>query len=135
MTQPFIRAAKEAQQYSRTPIWFFSGIFLLSCFILFVAWNSERLTNATTSYLENPQAGDVYELKLDTGYTLWKVTRVAGDTVFVRESLFFANRRSGLRKLKKQQNQTSYLEEETAKNKALLQEMFREGTLLYAERP
>lgn len=86
---------------TRTPWWTFIGSAL---FAIFIAWLvvADRANDKENAILIlSPHMGDVFDVKTKAGaYTLYKVAKVKGDSVFVRINEFEVCRRSGLPKIR-----------------------------------
>lgn len=78
-----------------------------------------------------PQAGDIYEMATENGhYTLLKVGKVTGESVFVHINEYEANKKSELSRLKDEPFST----EEIMFTKQTLRVMLKEGKILDVER-
>lgn len=78
-----------------------------------------------------PEAGDIYEMATENDhYTLLKVGRIAGDSVFVHINEYEASKKSGLADLKGE----PFSPEEIAFTKQTLRVMLKEGKILDVER-
>jgi hypothetical protein len=78
-----------------------------------------------------PQAGDIYEMATENDhYTLLKVGRVQGDSVFVHINEYEANKKSGLSQLRGE----PFSPEEIAFTKQTIRVMLKEGKILDVER-
>jgi hypothetical protein len=64
-----------------TPVWMFSGLGLVAIVAAAVSINDSRKSSATSGYVLNPKAGDVVQIKLDSVYTLLKLTSVDKDSI------------------------------------------------------
>ena len=55
-------------------------------------------------FIASPRSGDIFEIKTSNNqYTLYKVTLVQGDSVFVAPSNYETNKKTGLADLKKKE--------------------------------
>jgi hypothetical protein len=78
-----------------------------------------------------PQAGDIYEMATENDhYTLLKVGRVQGDSVFVHINEYEAGKRSGLSQLRDE----PFSPEEITFTKQTIRVMLKEGKILDVER-
>jgi hypothetical protein len=78
-----------------------------------------------------PQAGDIYEMATENDhYTLLKVGRVQGDSVFVHINEYEANKKSGLSQLRGE----PFSPEEIAFTKQTIRVMLKEGKILDVDR-
>jgi hypothetical protein len=64
-----------------TPVWMFSGLGLVAIIAAAVSINDSRKSSATSGYVLNPKAGDIVQIKLDSVYTLLKLTSVDKDSI------------------------------------------------------
>jgi len=72
----------------RTPIWTFSGVFILILFISWAFWQSARHDVTEGEYIKNPRKGDVYFIEskpaqYQTVYTTLRIDKVDKDNVYV----------------------------------------------------
>jgi len=78
-----------------------------------------------------PRAGDIYEMATENShYTLLKVGRVLGDSVFVHINEYEASKQSGLSQLKAE----PFSPEEIAFTRQTLRVMLKEGKILDVNR-
>ncbi|MBO9150839.1 zinc-ribbon domain-containing protein [Chitinophaga sp. GCM10012297] len=111
---------------AKTPIWTFSGLIVIGLIVTFGIFAARQSAAANAKMILAPQAGDVYEVKEAPGsYTLYKVARVAGDSVYVLHNLYETNKSSGLADLMKKE----FSPEEEAFTKNELKELFDKGTI------
>ncbi|MCD0464733.1 zinc-ribbon domain-containing protein [Flavobacterium sp. ENC] len=72
----------------KTPIWMFSGLFLIAAIIGLVSYSSHQTDLDTASFIKDPKAGDIYYLDSVEGYyTTIKINQVSKDslTVFLND--------------------------------------------------
>jgi hypothetical protein len=72
----------------KTPVWMFSGLFLIAAIIGLVSYTSHQTNLDTAAFIKNPKAGDIYYLSLVEGhYTTIKINQVSKDslTVFLND--------------------------------------------------
>jgi hypothetical protein len=86
---------------SKTPVWTFSGLFLLAVFIGFIVVEGKQSKVENATYIAAPQKGDIYEVKSDGHYTLYKVDQIVKDSVFVLVNQYETDKITGLTALKK----------------------------------
>jgi hypothetical protein len=86
---------------AKTPVWTFSGLFLLIVLIAFIVVESKQSKVENATYIAIPQKGDIYEVKNDGHYTLYKVYQIIKDSVFVLVNQYETDRITGLTALKK----------------------------------
>jgi len=119
---------------SKTPVWTFSGIALLSVFVLTAIIGGKQREVRNSTLIAAPQAGDVYEVKRNyKQYTLYKVSSVEGDTVFLLVNEYETNKISGLSDLKSM-GDDAFDQEPMPVLKTELQEMFDNGKIIDIDR-
>jgi len=115
---------------SRTPLWTFIGIGLLLILSISGIYNRRQRAIRSASYIANPIVDDLYKVKRDIRhYTLFKVDKVAGDTVFLLVSLYETNKFSGLSELISKGNAAYDLEPIPMLRWELI-EMFEKGEIM-----
>jgi len=86
---------------TRIPVWHFSGLFLVALIVIAVIISDQKRGEKVGKYILAPKVNDVYEVKeKDEKYTLYKVQRIAGDTVFFVVNKYQTNQETGLDDLK-----------------------------------
>lgn len=66
------------------PIWTYSGIFLVVLLMISGIVSYQNVKERNARMISSPREGDIYEIKTPyNDYTLYKVERVAADTVFL----------------------------------------------------
>lgn len=89
----------------KVPFWYFSGLIVL---ILFISWIAYMIRNDNlneTSYLNDPQVGDVYATKPERGvYSNMKLVKVEKDSLAFFENKFQASGLKGIRKVIKKKD-------------------------------
>ena len=94
-------AYERLKAQSRTPVWTFSGLALVAILITVGVINSKQEHARNAKLLNDPKKGDIYEVSNSSSrYTLYKVTDVIGDTVFIVQNQYEVNKSSGLSDLK-----------------------------------
>ena len=70
---------------ARTPIWTYSGVFILLLFIVWAIFQSSKAQDNYKIYRDNPKIGDVYYLNYKPGnqtyYTTMKVASIESDSI------------------------------------------------------
>jgi hypothetical protein len=88
---------------SKMPLWIFSGFAVVAALATWGVIINNQNKAENEKNISNVQKGDVYEIKMGyKQYTLYKVERVAGDSVFMLFHQYESNKLSGLSDLKKQ---------------------------------
>ncbi len=72
----------------RTPLWMFTGTFVLVAFFTLAFWQSNRTHTIEGDYIKNPIKGDVYYIEskptpTTTQYTTLRIDKVDKDNVYV----------------------------------------------------
>jgi hypothetical protein len=104
-TLAVIEQYKTFKTNTKTPVWTFSGCFLLAIFIIFMSAENRQNKAENTIYVAIPQKGDIYEIKSNGRYTLYKVNQVVKDSIFVLVNQYETDRITGLSDLKKKGNE------------------------------
>ncbi|MCC6461709.1 MAG: hypothetical protein IT260_14640 [Saprospiraceae bacterium] len=116
------------KQETKTPIWYFSGIAVIAVLIVIGSISSKASDKENQARLAAPLAGDRYEIKTQSGdYTVIRITRIAGDTVFFNPNQYSVNKIRGLNDLDKAEN---FLEEEYGILRADLNDMSKKGKII-----
>jgi len=85
----------------KTPIWTFVGLAVLAALTGIAILYHRQHSAHNTKIILAPKQGDIYEIKLDhQRYTLYKVERVAADTVYLIPNQYETNKMNGLSQLK-----------------------------------
>ena len=80
-----------------TPIWTFSGIGVVMVIGIFAYIHGKQTTERVNQWVLNPKLNDIYHVKLKNDhYTLYKVNRVVGDTVYLALNKYESDREDGL---------------------------------------
>ncbi|MDR2271096.1 MAG: zinc ribbon domain-containing protein [Sphingobacterium sp.] len=92
----------------KTPIGYFTGLIIIILFFATAAVAGISSSIKTKKYLENPIAGDIYEIKrVENGkslYTLYRVANVTKDSITFDVNDYEAEGTKGLRKLREQRS-------------------------------
>lgn len=134
MSDALRMASEETGKTGKTPIWAFSGLALLAILISIGVISENRKDTRNSILIQEPKPGDVFEIKIGSGqYTLYKVTKVVGDSVIVDVSAYETNKVTGLADLKAKGNE-GYSGELTFFTKAELKQMLEEDEILDIDR-
>ncbi len=82
-------------------VWIFSGLLLLITSIIYFAFCCNPSKSENTVYIEAPKKGDIYEVKNEGHYSLYKVDQVINDSVFVLVNEYEIDRLTGMMSVKK----------------------------------
>lgn len=100
---PFLQASyAEARKKAKTPLKYYSWLMIAALFFVFALFAVITENKDTQAWLQQPRADDVYEIRDDGIYTLYRVKAVKGDTVWINPHQYTAGKLSALRKLKKE---------------------------------
>jgi hypothetical protein len=122
---------EEIKARTKTPLWTFSGLVLLGAFIVWIAVAISNDNKQNIQFIQQPQAGDIYEMATENShYTLLKVARVQGDSVYVHINEYETDKRKGLYQLKSK----PFSAEEIAFTKQTLRLMLKEGKIIDVDR-
>jgi len=89
-----------ARKKAKIPLKYYSWLIIVFLFVLFAVFAVLFENKDTKTWLQQPKPGDIYEMKEDGLYTLYRVKAIKGDSIFVNPHEFTADKLSGLRKLK-----------------------------------
>jgi hypothetical protein len=129
-----INSYERIKANSKTPVWTFSGLGLLVVLFFVGGIVSEQRNAKNTELIAHPQAGDLYEIKIDyKQYTLYKVESISGDSVYVLINDYETNKRRGLEELKQKGDEAFYTKPFSI-HKDELKVMLEEGEVLDVER-
>jgi hypothetical protein len=129
MTQQY----KTLKTSAKIALWTSSGLFLVILFIFFIVFENKQSKVENATYVAAPQKGDIYEVKNDGHYTLYKVDQVIKDSVFVLVNQFETDRITGLTGLKKKGNE-AYSTDALMILKADLKTMLDTGEIIDVDR-
>ena len=116
---------------TKTPIWTFSGLALVAVLIVAGVISDKKKGERNAQLIVTPQAGDIFEIKTkDKQYTIYKVYKVQGDSVFIQPSNYEVNKMTGLNDLK----QKEYSSDVYGVSKTDLKKMLEEGEILDIDR-
>ena len=107
MSEQLKLAYKNVKSSTKTPIWHWTGLALIIALVGFVLYSSNQHKKDAIVYINEPQAGDVYEFKPSDYYSLLKVASVSQDSVFVISNNYESERQSKLYKIDKASNYTT----------------------------
>lgn len=115
---------------SRTPVWMYTGLGIVVAFIIIFTLFKNEKKDSNAALILMAQSRDVYEIMIsDNRYTLYKVTRVHGDSVFFRVNNYQTNEESGLTAIKKKGN-SAYSKNELLLFKKELKVMLDKGEII-----
>jgi hypothetical protein len=119
---------------AKAPIWTYTGLGLIAGFIALIIISSMMTNAKNKKFVLAPQKGDIFEIKTkDNFYTLYKVAKVEGDSVFILFNNYETNKSSGLNDLKRKGND-AYSPVTFSLSKQEIKEMYDKGELLNIDR-
>ncbi len=119
---------------SKVPIWTFTGLALLSVFIIWGVISSKAKDEKNAKFILTPQKGDIYHIKINHNeYTLYKVDNVADDTVFIKVNQYETNKITGLASLKNKGDE-AFIQEPFPLIKTELKSMLEKGEIIDIDR-
>jgi len=100
---------REVRQFSksvRTPVWYFSGLFLLAALIIFGIYSSKMTAKETAEFMANPQIGDCYYFQYtdDNSYSTMRIEAIEGDSVYFDVNKYAINKYSKIDDINKEEN-------------------------------
>jgi predicted RNA-binding Zn-ribbon protein involved in translation (DUF1610 family) len=131
MPANLISAFVNVKAKTKTPLWTFAGLAALGILIIIVVFEIKKDKELNAKLVLTPQAGDIYEVKTkEDNYTLMKIIRVQGDSVYVNFNNYETDKASGIYQLKEKE----YSEDVSGLSKMDLREMFKDGNIYDIER-
>ncbi len=107
-----LQSYEEMKANTKTPYWQFIGAVLFSVLIISVVLSIQEDNKKDNLYLGNPAVGDVYEIRTPTNqYTLYKVSKIVNDSIYVAINEYETNKLSGLEKAE-MNSPSSFIEDE-----------------------
>lgn len=107
MTPPLKLSYENLKSDTKIPIWTFSGIAVVAVIFIFATIHGKQNAERVTKMIPALQKNDVLHLKLATNaYSLSRVTRVHGDSVFFVNNKYQSDGESGLNDLKTKEYDT-----------------------------
>jgi hypothetical protein len=121
----------DLRKRSKTPVWTFLGIGLVATLIIVAIISGKQDDARNAKLILSPQKGDIYKVKIESGsYTLYKITEVIDDTVYIQTSQYETNKITGLSDLKKK----GFTESTQPVLKSTLKGLFDKGHIIDIDR-
>jgi hypothetical protein len=118
----------QVKQNRRPPVYMYSGLILLGLLITAAVITGKKDQARLREQVAHPKAGDVYSIKeAQERFTLYKVTDVSKDSVYVLYHMLETNKKSGLKNLK---SQDLYDNEKQALSISEIESMHKQGKLI-----
>jgi len=122
---------EEIKSQAQTPIWMFTGLGIIVVLIIGAFIASKQNDSENAELILSPQKDDIYEIKLsDKEYTLYKVDKVEGNTVYLFENQYATDKPGGVEDLL----QEPYFPESSPVMKTDLKAMLENGEIMDIER-
>lgn len=119
---------------TKIPVWTFAGCFLIVIGSIFFYISAKQKAKKVNQWVLSPQKNDVFHIKLKNDhYTLYKVNKVSGDSVYLALNKYEADREDGLDDIAAK-GDTAYDSAQEGIAKPFLVEMAKEGAILDIER-
>ncbi len=119
---------------THTPIWTFVGVALIGVLITWIIIDDKRNEERNARLILSPEKGDILEIKTsEDQYTLYKIDKVEGDSVFLLINSYETNMPSGLDDLKRK-GENAYSEFILPVLKSELRNMLGKGEILNIDR-
>jgi len=116
------------------PVWTFAGCFLIVIGSIFFYISEKQKAKKVNQWVLSPQKNDVFHIKLKNDhYTLYRVNKVSGDSVYLALNKYEVDREDGLDDIAAR-GDTAYDSAQEGIAKPFLIEMAKEGTILDIER-
>jgi len=85
----------------RPPLWMYIGSGLSAAFMVFVVWLIVHMQRENERMALQPETGNVYDVRInDKVFTLFKVTAVKGDSIYLVQNQYTAGDYSGFDQLR-----------------------------------
>jgi hypothetical protein len=133
LTGNLLSAYQTAKLNTKAPWWTFSGLAIIGVLVLSGFYQSKITESKNAELILAPQAGDIYEIKKDNEYTLYKVNSVVKDTIYILPHQYVSNKISGLADLK-MKGDTAYVQEPLPLLKASLKSKLETGEIINVNR-
>jgi hypothetical protein len=92
----------------KRPIWLFSGIIILICFIVFYFVRLYQTDNETAVLIKTPTSGDIYNVKFSNGYySTLRIDKVTNDSVYLTQNDYNVYLQSEVEDINKTENYTN----------------------------
>ncbi|MEE1897561.1 hypothetical protein V1389_04390 [Flavobacterium rakeshii] len=131
-SEKYKNGLKEIKSQIKTPLWMYTGLGIIALIIIAVFISGKQNDSENAELLLSPQKGDIYEIKLpDNQYTIYKVDKVEGNTVYFFENEYMTDRLNGVEEL----SQKPFTTKSYPVMKTDLKVMLENGEIIDIERP
>ncbi len=126
--------SKALKKSVRIPFYLYSGLIVFLIGIAAIIYTGNAAQDRYKEYIENPQANDIYTLHnkdepTEYKYYLWKVTEVAGDSVYVSPNSFQYNYIPS-----KLEEEDGFFDVQFIMNKSDVRDLFEENVIKQVDR-
>ena len=130
--QQYQYAYERIKSKTSTPKWHFAGLLILGLLLTWAVVSGIQSGEQQDSYIAQPQAGDVYDVKSEDGYySTLRVSAVQGDTITVHVNEYAVNKASATHTIDKAEN---YGEEFMKLTRTEIADMYRKGEITHVKR-
>ncbi len=122
--------------HTRIPVWHFSGVFVVILISIYVTIHGNQQRQQTDQFAASPKANDILQVKAkdektkDDVYTLIKITKVAGDSVYFCYNKYQSDQADGITGTQKNE----FEDELRVMPKSELAEMNKKGDIIDIDR-
>lgn len=121
----------ELSKQTKTPFKSYLGLTIALSFVAVIVLFKFLGSINTAEYAHNPEKGDVYEVEVDGSYTVYKIAKIKGDSIYFLVSKYQTDELSGLDKVK---SKNQYYEELFVVSKKEVKSFYEEGSISSIER-
>ncbi len=127
MNDDMKRAYKTMKSDTKVPFWHFSGLILIGLLIAFISYSGKVKAQNEQGYIEQPQAGDVYEYQNGPKrYSTLKVVEATEDSVYFLYNNYDYSQKSGIEEI---DLDSCYTEDVYMMSRDELKTMYNDGTI------
>lgn len=132
MPKELFDKTKEIERRGKIPLWMFIGLVLFAILIVQGIIGNDKHKDDVSKFISTPQQEDKYEIKLSSGnFTIYKVSRVTADSVFLCPNRYEIDISTKLHKIDKDEN---YMPIEDGYSKAEVKQMYERKIILDIKR-
>lgn len=116
----------------KSPIWMFSGLFVVVGIVLFSIYNSQETEKNIATYIKNPKVGDIYEIQMGlSNYSTMRLDKISKDSIYFTYNDYITDSSTGIDEIDIDKNYTTQKDVTTKK---ALAEMHKKETILSINR-
>ncbi|MCH3884740.1 hypothetical protein [Tenacibaculum aquimarinum] len=126
MNEKLRNASTDVKRNTKTPIWYWSGLAIITLLIAFAIYSAKEHDKDVENYILNPAKGDVIEFKnKESGYySTLRIESLSKDSIYVIQNNYETDKISGISDIDKDKNYTT---ETYSLGKDEIQSLFDEG--------